>query len=381
MSAWSNSVREWADVIVRHVFPQRRIASSLLAAGVTLLLAAASGWAVDFSLDTRDGRTSFRFATGEGTPAALTWGLAALGMLLVLPSAWILVGTAKQELRERREAAEERSRRRVIVIEQRGLQVRLDSPLVDAVPATLEGRRLGFVLDHGQMSATGVADRGRLFEDAKQVRRDIRKAVEDTSPSQVSIVYGGISPVPMTFLAGVALEDEGAIAVMDWDRTAGRWRELDGGDDGERFLPVDLSNVPHGTAEVMLAVSVSYELDLQGVADVADGNPVVQLRLSFPRVNNHWSRAKQDAWVEAFRGTLDQLEGVRVQRIHLFLAAPNSVVFRFGKSYNGRLHPEIVVYQYERSGEWRFPWGLRMPSHGSPEPAIVANDHHSRAST
>lgn len=381
MSAWSNSVREWVDVIIRHVFPRRRIASSLLGAGIMLLIAAGSGWVAEFSQIIGTSQTSLRIATGESTPAALTWALAIVGMLLILPSAWVLTSTAKQELRERREAAAERSRRRVIVIEQRGLQARLDSPLIDAVPAALEGLRLGFVLDHGQMSATGTADRSRLFEDAKQVRRDIRKAVADTSPSQVSIVYGGISPVPMTFLAGVGLDDEGAITVMDWDRTAGRWRDLDGQDDGERFLPADLSSISPGTAEVMLAVSVSYEVDMQGVGAVADGNPVVQLRLTEPLVNNHWSCAKQDTWVEAFRGTLDRLQTLRVQRIHLFLAAPNSVVFRFGKSYSGRLHPELVVYQYERSGEWRFPWGLRMPSHGLPEPGIVVNDHHSPAST
>ena len=59
-----------------------------------------------------------------------------------------------------------------------------------------------------------------------------------------------------------------------------------------------------------------------------------------------------------------------MQTVHLFLAAPNSVVFRFGRSYDGRNMPSVIVHQYERSDPARFPWGVRMPYHGEPEPSL-----------
>lgn len=357
-------------------FRRRPVAGVLLAAGTTLLIAAASGWVL--AVDHQDGasRSSFRLATGEGTPAAVTYLLAILGAGLVGAASCLFIAVGRQELRERREALAERERRRVVVIEQRGLQTRLDSPLEQAVPPEFEGRRVPLVINHGPLSVTGVADRHALFEDAKQLRRDIARALADTPPGHVNIVYGGIAPVPMTFLAGVSLGDEGAVSVMDWDRTAGLWRLLDGVDDGERFLPAKLNEVAQGTNEVMLAVSVSYSVDMEGVLAAADGNPVVALRLPNPRIGNHWSAVKQHELINEFRGMLGEFGNRGIKRIHLFLAAPNSVVFQFGKNYDGRNMPELVVYQYERSSGWRFPWGIRMPCHGKPDPELVVNDHY-----
>jgi hypothetical protein len=374
LSGWGETLREILKLGAAHLFRRRPAAGLLLAAGTALLLAAASGWGVSFDHQGADGRTSFRFTTGEGTPAAVTYLLAALGGALLLAAAAMLLAVARQELRERQAAAEERDRRRVVVIEQRGLHSRLDSPMADAVPAAIEGRRVPVVLDHGTIAATGEADRVRLMDDAKRLRRDVRMALGDTPPGLTTIVYGGLAPVPMTFLAGGILDDEGAVTVMDWDRTAGRWRLLDGADDGERFVPADLGEVRPGTNEVMLAVSVSYGADLDGVVAVSDGNPVVALRVPSPRIGNHWSGEKQKALADEFLTTIGRLQDLGVARIHLFLAAPNSVVFRFGKHYDRRNMPEVIVYQFERSGAWRFPWGIRMPHHGQPEPELVIND-------
>lgn len=368
------TLREVLKLAASYYFRRRPAAGLLLGAGVALLLAAASGWGIAFDHQDAGSRTSFRLTTGEGTPAAVTLLLAVLGGTMVVIAAAMFVAVARQDLRERRAAAAERERRRVVVIEQRGLHSRLDSALEDAVPASIEGRRVALVLDHGTISATGEADRGRLMDDAKRLRRDVRMALGDTPPGLTSIVYGGLAPVPMTFLAGGILDDEGAVTVMDWDRTAERWRALDGADDGERFLPADVGGVPRGTPEAMLAVSVSYGADLDGVKAVSNGSPVVALRVPSPRIGNHWSAAKQRALADDFLATIGRLQDLGVTRIHLFLAAPNSVVFRFGKHYDRRNMPEVIVYQYERSGTWRFPWGLRMPRHGEPEPQLVIND-------
>lgn len=381
MNGWGITLRELLKLAVSYYTRKRPAAGLLLSAGVALLLAAANGWGFAFDHQDAGSRTSLRFTTAEGTPAALTHLLAVLGAVLVVVAVALFIAFARQDILERRAAATERERRRVIVIEQRGLHSRLDSPLEDAVPDSIEGRRVALVLDHGTISAPGEADRWRLMDDAKRLRRDVRMALGDTPPGLTNIVYGGLAPVPMTFLAGGVLDDEGAVTVMDWDRTGERWRALDGPDDGERFLPVDLGSIPDGTQEVMLAVSVSYGADLGGVMAVANGNPVVALRVPAPRIGNHWSTAKQRALADDFLATISRLQDRGVTRIHLFLAAPNSVVFRFGKHYDRRNMPEVIVYQYERSGAWRFPWGIRMPGHGKPEPELVINDHYPPDST
>lgn len=376
LNGWKDMLREVWKLALRYYFRQRPIALIPLGAGVILLLTAAGGWGVALDHHNAGSRTSFRFTTGEDTPAAVANVLLLLGGMLVALGVAFFIPFARQDLRDRRAAAADRERRRVVVIEQRGLRSRLDSPLEAAVPAAIEGRRVPVVLNHCTISLTGEADRRQLWEAAIQLRRDIRMALADTAPDLTTIVYGGLAPVPMTFLAGLVLDDEGAVTVMDWDRTADRWRLLDCADDDERFLPVNLGAISPGTQEVMLAVSVSYGADLEGVQAVSIRNPLVELRLKSPRIGNHWSQAKQRALAHDFLQTIVGLQNLGVMRIHLFLAAPNSVVFRFGKHYDRRNMPEVIVYQYEQSTAWRFPWGIRMPRHGDPEPGLVINDHY-----
>lgn len=355
---------------------RRTIGGVILSAGILLFVVAASGWGIKFDYENSESKISFNFTSGDATPNWVTIILFIVGFILIICGFIILLLDFLQGRQERRAALQERERRRVVVIEQRGLHSRLDAPLINAVPARLEGHRVPLILNHGTVSMTGEADRWRLINDAKQLRRDVRQAIGDTPPSLTSILYGGVAPVPITFLAGCILDDEGAVMIMDWDRVAGRWRELDGPDDGERFLEPDLSRLSSPTPEVMLAVSVSYNVDLAGVESLSDGNPIIILRLAIPRIGNHWSDEKQHELTSKFLELISQLQNFHVCRIHLFIAAPSSIIFRFGRHYDGRNMPEIIVYQYERSGPWRFPWGIRMPCHGAAEPSIQLNDHY-----
>ena len=68
-----------------------------------------------------------------------------------------------------------------------------------------------------------------------------------------------------------------------------------------------------------------------------------------------------------------------VRRIHLVMAAPNSVVFTFGRRYDKRNLPEIVVYQYERGQSPAYPWGVLMPVGGVSKPSIIYNASGNRA--
>lgn len=72
-----------------------------------------------------------------------------------------------------------------------------------------------------------------------------------------------------------------------------------------------------------------------------------------------------------FTDLLGDLMAKGVKRIHLFIAAPNSVVFTLGRHLDDRLHPEVLVYQYERSASPPFPWAVKMPTHGQSVAQIV----------
>ncbi|MGT2434058.1 SAVED domain-containing protein (plasmid) [Cupriavidus basilensis] len=117
--------------------------------------------------------------------------------------------------------------------------------------------------------------------------------------------------------------------------------------------------------EVVLAVSVSYPVDCVAAAATFGGTvPIVHLRSEEMLADRYWSLEKQQAIVVAFRDTVQRLMAQGVRRIHLVLAAPSSLCIRMGMAYDRRLMPELVVYQYERTVQPPYPWGIRMPTHG-----------------
>ncbi len=98
--------------------------------------------------------------------------------------------------------------------------------------------------------------------------------------------------------------------------------------------------------------------------------PVVELRLPQGGTNCHWSGAKQDALAAQFLDTAVSLSNRGVARLHLFIAAPNSMVFRLGRAYDHRNLPSALIYQYERSDDPRHPWAVLLPTHGIPAPRL-----------
>ena len=330
-----------------------------------LAMAFPAGWALNVSFPFRDGRIDVGFDSAGGTSFFLVYGAAFVGFFL------ILTGLIWEVIRYR---AEQRrlSRRKVIVVEARGLRDTSGTPLLDAIPSSLQGHRDHVLIDIRQRVKDGeVLKPEAALEDLISLPADLRRREGGLDRSDFMLVYGGLTPVPFTFLTGVLIDDEGAVLIFDWDRHTEAWRQLDGTDDGKRFKSAGLSQVPGDAQEVALAVSVSYSVNTDDVWAKVGGFPVVMLDLEDGSPNCHWSEEKQRALGEQFLDTVISLGNRGVRRIHLFLAAQNSVVFRFGRLYDKRNLPEVIVYQFQRSETPPYPWGILMPVSGIDRPIVV----------
>lgn len=304
---------------------------------------------------------SLEVSSANALPPALQW------TLIVIFTAnfifCIFVGW-KRFMRDH----EMRNRKKVVVIEGRGLREDDGSPLTDAVPVEIVGHRIGILLDLRQRKDGLVVDPEELLPEVDSVRRQVQQHAKHGDSRDVTLVYGGLTPVPFTFLSGVVFDDEGRIVVMDWDRTREAWRSLDGHDDGQRFEVEGLDYI-RGAKEVVLAVSFSYQVRSENIVTTFS-HPVV--RMTMPDLaSSQWSQAKQNELAAQFLDVAKQLEANGVSTIHLLLAAQNSVVFNIGRRYDKRNLPNLIVYQYEANGERKFPWGVRMPVRGERTPSIV----------
>ena len=202
---------------------------------------------------------------------------------------------------------------------------------------------------------------------------DLKRRENGIDRRDLTLVYGGLAPVPFTFLTGVLIDDENTIIILDWDRHRENWRELEDSDDGKRFICSGLDCIPGDAREVALAVSVSYRVNTDDVRAKVGEIPVVALELEGGSPNCHWSEDKQRALGKQFLETVIGLGNRRVECIHLFLAAQNSIVFRFGRLYDKRNLPKVVVYQYQKSSVPPYPWGILMPVCGVDRPMIISD--------
>jgi hypothetical protein len=351
---------------IEWIFRRRSPALLMMRLGVTCLaLTFGAGWILGVSIPFRDGNLDLRFDCAGGTPQIVVYSAATLGVLLIaLGAIWEIIRYRDEQRRL--------ARKKVIVVEARGLRDTTGTPLHEAVPEKLEGHRDQVLIDLRQRVKDGVIVEPRAaLEKLTSLAADLERRENGLDRRDITYVYGGLAPVPLTFLTGVLMDDEGPVVVMDWDRHAENWRALDGDDDGQRFKVANLDVVPRGVTDVALAVSVSYGVDVDGVRHKVGGIPVVEMALASGSPDCHWSESKQKALGQQFLDTAIALGNQGVKRVHLFLAAQNSVVFRFGRLYDKRNLPEVTVYQYQREDIPPYPWGIRMPVSGVVKPEVV----------
>lgn len=275
-------------------------------------------------------------------------------------------------IREDKKETSRLEKEKILTIEHRGLGRKPDSPLRDAKFVQARLRRVEEMLIDLRLPNRNVGSPDPEFalEKTKKIETDLEARLHRTDPSETSIIYGGIAPVPFAFLAGMLLDDEVAIEIVDWDRNFNAWRQLDELDDGGQFEVNGISSLGRGTKELICAVSVSYKVCLEDTLRAAGDLHAIELTLNDRNFDNHWSIKKQIRLAQQFSEVVRTLQDKGVEIIHLFLASQNSISFRLGRSYDRRNFPRLFIYQFERSKDPPFPWGVEMPTHGVIEPRI-----------
>lgn len=351
--------------IVDWLTKPRNVGLKLIGYGVALWVATLS---VDYlgQVDYRDGerQVSFKIATGDSLPKWMTLTAYGMGALLFVIG---LVLVMRSFIANERQV----SRKLALVVELRGLHASPDTPAKDADLGRLPGRRLGLLLDFRPKSEAELVDPAFALQKVSSMKGALQTHADGRDPGDVAVAVGGLAAVPALFLAGMLLDDESSVTLYDWHRDSKRWRLIDGPDDGKRLMPVDYSSLSAGATEVVLAVSLSYAVSLSAVKSSFPTLGVVELRAEEIVADKYWSSEKQQAVVAAFRAVVQELLHRGVHRIHLVLAAPASLSLRLGMSYDRRLMPELLVYQYERTCSPPYPWAFAMPTHGKPNATLV----------
>lgn len=316
----------------------------------------------EINISSGKGSLSAKMSSGTLVPAAILYFIAGvLGLSLVV--SLFMAGNKFQNARKKE------LRKKVIVVEGRGLRDDNGKALIDAIPDSLVGQRQNYILDLRQRLDGVIIEPEKILPKIKAMRIAIQQMRSGSDRQDLTLVYGGLTSVPFIFLTGIELDDEGSIKTFDWDRNREKWRQIDGTDDKKRFEVQGIETIAN-QEDVVLAVSVSYPINDSDLSSTFDW-PLVRMTLQEGSSDSHWSDEKQGALASQFLETVKKISGAGVKRIHLVLAAANSVVFLFGRRFDKRNLPSITVYQYERENIPAYPWGVEMPVAGKQDEAVV----------
>jgi hypothetical protein len=349
---------EWA-------FRKRGIARNLIAAGLTLTVMAVGGnWAGKLIYKDEARSLDVTVNTADAFPSWVYWSLLALGLLLLVSGVAFAMWEAWRD-------AIATQRCKVLIVEVRGLHSIPDSPLENA-KISAPGVRHTVLIDFRPQSAQELVSPEAALESICALKPALTALSNGANRSDISIVVGGLAPVPTLVLVGSILDDESRLTVFDWDRSIGDWRETNQVDDGARLRMLSAPTLANGITEAVLAVSASYEIRDEDLDAKFQSLPRMVLSSEPPlAADRFWSLEKQSLYVVAIRDAIQQLTAAGVKRIHMVLAAPSSLSLRVGMAYDRRLSAELVVYQYERRFTPPYPWGILMPSAGGPSASVV----------
>lgn len=265
-----------------------------------------------------------------------------------------------------------KTRKKVIVIEQRGLVDTSDDPLNDFIENELNVITDPLITDIRERIIDNVVTHPELaLLKINHLKLDLMSKKERVTASDISVAYGGIMPVPFSFYTGYLLDDESKVSVYDWCRDESTWKLLDEDDDGESFV---VENKVRSGKEAVLAISFSYLVDKSCIESEFNDKSVHYLSLKDRHRNNHWSLTKQNRLAGEFFEYCKYLLEQGAEHIHLVLASQNSVAFRFGQSYDKRNLPPLTLYQYEKHSIPKYPWGLNISQVSGKEASIQFQD-------
>lgn len=364
--AMNKHINHFITSLIDWLFRVKTVPAILLKAGLLCLsFSLIGGWALKVKVPLEDGDFIFDYDSSGFTPALITYITFVVAIGLILTSALIYINVY---FRENRLA----DKKKIISIESRGLRDGAGEPLSKYIPQKNKVRPIEIILDLRQKVEDGfIVKPDVAIRKILTLQEQLESHTSQYSREYIEVYFGGLTPVPLNVLNGIIFDDECKITIMDWDRHSSEWKTLDKEDDEERYTIQGVKDVQATDNEVLLVISSSYLINSSLIQKQFPSMKLVTMFLPAINTDNLWSEIKQVELGKQFLHAVADLSGLGVKRIHLFLAAPNSLCFRFGRLYDKRNLPELVVYQYERNSDVTYPWGILMPVAGIQVPEVI----------
>ncbi|MCK9293527.1 MAG: SAVED domain-containing protein [Desulfobulbaceae bacterium] len=250
-----------------------------------------------------------------------------------------------------------RKTRSCCLIYMRGMPGMHDQPpFVDLPPRYRFGEVTHFLLDSHNRSPQDV------LQDIEMLRKMLDDKILSMNIEAPIVIFAGLAPVPLLYATGVCLLNRSNLKVMDYNRFEQKWHMLDDLDDGDHLKIL----YPKCVVGTEIAIAISFTLLIsksQLPPNFRDKTIWIYLNKSEPKAD---ALSSEEKLKRVLRELHDMIRNLRsrkgyedVGKIHLFVAAQSSTVFKLGTEFQANVYPDIRIYHFN-GGEGKYTWGVSV---------------------
>lgn len=202
-----------------------------------------------------------------------------------------------------------------------------------------------------------VKDPQEMLKKTESIKESLENNTRKTDPKHLKLYYGGLVQVPFAFLAGTIFTNTQAVEVYDWDRINKKWYYLKSSKKSIIKLSVEK---PRNKVKdsIAIEIEISYDINRKNTLDVVGDMPILKIKAQEAAKDNCSNIESQKHVAEEFHKILDEYNYVK--EINIFVAAQNSMIFNLGRQVSKRVHPKILVWQYENQNTVKNPWAVKI---------------------
>lgn len=177
------------------------------------------------------------------------------------------------------------------------------------------------------------------------------------------LAYYGKAHIPFVFAAGHDVQADIPVLHFELERNNGDLRYIQAEQGPDLGITVEGHGAVGPGEQAVIRVSISYLVEPTPINEIIT-QPYADrhLRIAQPQIDAIVTQEQIDEIAKKFREILDELwsSPTKPKVIHVFCAAPMSIVFALGRRISPTIHPSIIIYNFSSATTPKYAWGLKL---------------------
>lgn len=182
---------------------------------------------------------------------------------------------------------------------------------------------------------------------AEALESNCKNWLDDIQKTEDSIAIFSLAPQPLLIKLGTLINDQSNVYVYQCHRAGHKWAWPDDKKDEVIEYKINWTR-KSDTNQIALVIDLSAEVLDDRITNTIDDNVnICHITISKPNRDFVVNEKMQDAFVETFRTTMEEIKNLRPapEYIHLFPVMPNSLAIKLGMDYMPKTDLPIHIYE------------------------------------